>query len=404
MLKYNSDNIFVGYIKQLLSSFNYPDVDVYSSNSKIIPIEGNYYLKDNYICLYKDKAFTKKINYTYNKPILNLTKKFVNKSFVYDEETHIWLGKYLRFLRDYAGYDLMSMYNFFTNTLEEKITIETETYKFDSSDSNYKIYSIPLYLFERYSIYIESNSPVEMICTIGREDNVEASIRRNTYKKVGLSRFVTPISFDALDSTALYSSDLLPTIYDNRSQLRLLLKVAASNNSSIVILTGKYNGNNDFTLDTDKNYNQKGYAMKYNYSVTNYEYVDEGLLNNKLKSPLELISMNTGVSHPFASRLMEYITNNAITPADEVNDNIKRIQKNLQNRFLDTTNKKHNKLGMASYGDSYGIWIPRMTNTLYDIGVSNNRDGSIKDILGYVDKDIEKQLGQDVDIYGGNDL
>ena len=50
MFNYDDNNIFTNYIKQLLSSFNYPNIDIYSD--KIIPIANNLYLKDNYIVKY----------------------------------------------------------------------------------------------------------------------------------------------------------------------------------------------------------------------------------------------------------------------------------------------------------------------------------------------------------------
>ena len=214
MLDYNSNNIFVGYIKQLLSSFNYPDVDVYSY--RIIPLEGHLYLKDQDICLYSNQDFIKKVNYNEQKEILNITKKFKNNTFIYDEHTHIWLGKYLRFLRDYKNIDLMSMYNFFTNSLAENVNISTSNYTFDSKDSNYKIYSIPIYLFEKYSIYIASNSKVEFICTFNRDVNSseESTLRNLTYKKVGSPKFEEPIIFDSL-----YISNLrnVPSIYERNN-------------------------------------------------------------------------------------------------------------------------------------------------------------------------------------------
>ena len=408
MLDYNDNNIVVGYIKQLLTSFNYLGIDVFSSN--IIPIKDNYYLYNNKIIKYdgNDPEFSSVIfNYRDNKFILNITKNFNNKSFIYDYETHIWLGRYLRWLRDYNNLDLMSMYNCFTDKLASNVNISSNNYTFNSNDSNYNIYSIPVKLFNEYNLYIEENSNVEIICTFNKSSSneYEEPLRRLTYKKIGSPLFRTPIRIDALTIKKLQTnSSYLEGFYNNKDTLTLLIKVPASNTSSIVLLEGNYNNYNDFILSTTEEDKQNHYLMKFNSSVNNYEYIEDGKLNKKLISPLELLSINTGKSHPFANRLIEYLTELAITPLDETQDNIKRIQSILKERYYNMDGDKHNQLGMKSYGNNYGIWIDRMTNTLYDIEVSNNRLGDIKDIKGYVDKDVEVFLGEDIDIYGGNDL
>ena len=125
-------------------------------------------------------------------------------------------------------------------------------------------------------------------------------------------------------------------------------------------------------------------------------------------SKLQLLALNTGISYPFADRLIEYLVSNVILPNDTTPDNIKRLQKVMED------------CGYSFQID--GIWEPKMQMILYDYlmnsgkftvktekdeagntiyKVENKRKGNLKqtgqkmrsdfyDVLGYVDKDAEK--------------
>ena len=430
MFNYNSKHTFIGYIKQLLSSFNYPKVDIYNDN--IIPIEGNYYIKNNGIYKYNQGELKKIFVYNSNKYIANITENFKNNSTLYDTNTHLFLGNYLRFLRDYNNLNLMSLYNCFTNDLANDLYIMDG--EFDSNDNSYKIYEIPIKLFQTYSIYVACSGKVEIVCAFkNNNDTINNIIQKYTYTHKGGTTFKTPLIFNKLSKELLSNVSLstLEDYYNNKNDLKLYLKLPASNKSSIVILEGVFNNYNDSIIL------EKSGRLAYNTSYTNYkvtedsETEEEKLVDNEnvdkipLISPLELLYINSGTSHPFADRLVEYLTSNVITPRDEVVDNIKRVQKSLVERYNEyktTKNEKggeekvkdsngnyiHLKLGMSSYGDSYGIWIPKMKNIFYDILAVNGQIGLVKDTLGYCDKDVESKLGKDVDIYsridGGYDL
>lgn len=57
--------------------------------------------------------------------------------------------------------------------------------------------------------------------------------------------------------------------------------------------------------------------------------IDESCANFKPITPLQLLRINSGTSHPFADRLMEYLTKNAITGDDDISDNIERVQQTM---------------------------------------------------------------------------
>ena len=85
-------------------------------------------------------------------------------------------------------------------------------------------------------------------------------------------------------------------------------------------------------------WNFDGKSIK-NWNVSNvkdmsnmfYDCVNfDGDLDESLKhlvTPLQLLSQNTGISYPFADRLIEYLVGNAVTSVDDIPDNIKRAKK-----------------------------------------------------------------------------
>jgi hypothetical protein len=143
---------------------------------------------------------------------------------------------------------------------------------------------------------------------------------------------------------------------------------------------------------------------------------DLNLREFKPISKLQLLALNTGISYPFADRLIEYLVANVILPNDPTPDNIKRLQKVMED------------CGYSFQID--GIWEPKMQMILYDYlmnsgkftaetepptiikpnakgpvkttgKVKDQRTGNLKqmgqkmrsdfyDILGYGDKDAEK--------------
>lgn len=57
--------------------------------------------------------------------------------------------------------------------------------------------------------------------------------------------------------------------------------------------------------------------------------LEDACANFKPITPLQLLRLNSGVSHPFADRLIEYLTGNVITGDDEIADDIRRVQQTM---------------------------------------------------------------------------
>lgn len=365
--------------------------------------------------------------------ILNHTKNLKITTNSYDYYTHEYLGDYLRFQRDYYNVDLMPLYNCFNNrqcdllNLSWKIAAGNNEIDivFDTKDQNYKIYMLPIKLFKEYTIAIDSELPIEICCGLygGRQDKREkfVDLPKITYKKILSTRFSAPFLYSKLALTPKHETEnseyLLKTLADNsyysadsekflaelaqnESALKLFLKVPQANNSTIVILEGNYIGWNDYTTTTSDTKT----ASKTNHTILNFESLPEEN-DIPLITPLQLLRFNTGEQYPFADRLIEYLTGNAITSIDEINQDITRVQKVMINRtasnqafdakMLQEYKDAHKKLPSVYqyYYKNKGFWDNYIRYIAYDY-MNNAEETQIfnvnHDILGYIDKDVEK--------------
>ena len=409
------------------------------------------YIKDGSVQQYvKNKegnSYTWKViadPYLYNIFVPNETKNYVIKNNIYDYYTHEYLGEYLRFIRDFHNVDLMPLYNCFSdhicNNIELTFDVGTESTEnsgttgeatsgapttpseaaegtakadtttttptkkttikksltFSGSDAEYKIYMLPVKLFQKYTIAIDCQQEYELCCGIYGKyldtREIFKSIPEKTYKKV-IGQFSKPILYDLAEllPNKLPSKELTGTpeeqknkkeqweetmmwLAKNEGDLKLFIKLPASNNSSITVLEGDYRSWNDsYGVGINKTQNK---------TVLNFDASDECLLNSDLKliTPLQLLKFNTGKSYPFADRLVEYLLGNAITPLDEIADNIKRVQ---------TIALKNGQINKAD-----GIWTDKLQKILYNFMnseelIQGNKKETNHDILGYADKDVE---------------
>jgi hypothetical protein len=477
MKTFNNSDLFTGYLKQLLHDFHLPKLKVYtkkharyaqfygkespeileslesdgtktSSNVRYFP-----YIKDGQIQEYVNGNWQNiKVNnirpvayykYVYGDKLLNYTKNLRINSNTYDYYTHEYLGDYLRFHRDFLGLDLMPLYNCFSNRSCDRLQFKWKigpadvdnTVVFDTTDSNYKIYMLPIKLFQKYTIAIDSASPIEMCCGVyGDYQDTRTkfkTIPQNTYNRVATSVFSQPFLYTALacsetstESNSTYVDKLLAAgdlgmqtlieLAQNEGDLKLFIKVPVTNDSTIVVLEGDYRTWNGSLWDmcakepsteeekatrcanctavksTDKikcsicDSLPPANKKKHNYSVINIEHRFTSEDRVELVTPLQLLQLNTREQHPFADRLIEYLIGNAITNSEtEIYDNIRRAQKALE------TNR-----GATGYLTGIpGLWNNEMKILFYEYMTATNLATKFNinyDLLGYVDKDVEK--------------
>lgn len=280
--------------------------------------------------------------------VLNLTKKFQIKNNVYDTYTHEYLGDYLRFLRDHDGLNLMSLYNCFSNNSNVNFTISdyqisnTQFLNVNTADSNYKVYAIPVKLFNNYTIAIDSSYPVEMFCGFYSTNffvDEEKKFIKATYKRYGNMQFSNPVLYTnltdiansytatSLEASALQAHrerrQLLADISPYLPELKLFIKVSSLAESSIVVLEGDYRGWNDQTFTKKQGAPiswQKNKTVLDNSAI----FADTAF---DLIAPLQLLKFNTGTQVPFADRLVEYLLDNCVTGGEnEPRENILMAQ------------------------------------------------------------------------------
>lgn len=389
MIKQNDDGMFVGYIKELLGEFNLPMIKVGDSNV----FANQHYIKDGAIYL-KEQGSSKRVKtYRYGERIQGITKNLTLRNNIYDAETHRYLGDYLRFQRDYLGIDLMSLYNCcgYDSPLRYSRQVSrtlsdggTETIdEFNSEDANHFIYSIPVRFGKKYTIAIDCATTVSCICDYYANNdivdvpNVTDQSINSTYRSYSSLRFSRPFMQGAEDG----ESKVVPILYETpaanddnhgyESVLRLMLKLPSTCESSVVVLEGDYTSGCKLRTDDD--------MKQHFYDSSDYDYV----------SRPSLLMINTGEKTLLADRLVEYLTMNAIAPNSDPED-IKRIQRRLVKSEDDSGSAIKQYRESISY---YGMWREDLRRAIYEYIRDNDLNVRYADVLSYVDKDVEKEMG-----------
>ena len=337
------------------------------------------------------------LHYSPEKSIPGLTRNLHSPGIIYDTKTHEYLGDYLRFLRDYYDVNLMPLYNCFTdkiyNNVRFNFIMNPKANKKDqikilinAQEPEYRLYALPVKLFAEYTIAVDCDQGIEMFCGL-YSTNLDTSKKAEdfaarTYQRVHKTLFKQPFLYSKLKvdnwlfDSGLQNGNVRTDIYtrwdiaNREKDLKLFIKVPVSCRSSITVLEGDYREYND-ALYTPVKYKSDGnvfdpnvddkntkidrivWTYQQNHTVLNFGDIRD--LNTRAFKPiskLQLLAFNTGESYPFSDRLIEYLSGSAITPMDEIHDNIKRVQRVMkQNNY---------------YFKIEGLWENKMQNILYD--------------------------------------
>lgn len=393
LMSFDSQHVFVNYIKEILHNFNLPGCKIFDSQKDTIQyfesikedfethlIIKNFKNERDSVVLFKKEegecSFTWLSYYSYDEEILNITKNFTLRNNIYDSSTHKYLGDYLRYLRDYKDLNLMSLYNCYANIIDEY--------------NNYKYLSIPVKYGETYTLGLVSEKKFEYIITT---DDIEEIIAHP-----GNYSFTTlkGLSKNHFTLITVPKASLSEDFFDEEN-LKLILKLPITNASSIVCLEGDYTFNplsyvpiqlNYENVTTKKDGVERIKYGKYRYekSYTNWAKENKFVSNISL---LKNISETSGVSHPFADRLVEYLISNVIVPQDKVGQNITRAKFNLYSKYFDIE-KKYNLTDEALINSFDQEFLTTLRFKLLETVEKNTLvDINTEDLLGYVDKDIE---------------
>ena len=382
MIKFNTDNIVVGEIKEILSSFNLPKAAVLKDETTYIP--NKIYIKGDKI--YRSSLDgssieeLKDVTYDWGDKLDNITHTLPVTSNIYDIQTHKYLGNYLRWIRDYRGLNLMSMYNCFSNespanlneVFFDKGNIRRQ---FSSSDVGHKIFMVPVKIGQVYTIGLNTTRPVEMVC---------GYYAHNKLIKVFPNSFMVKRSC-LFDEVFIYSgaeklnedTAFEDWMYQEEDNLYMFIKLPISYESSIVILEGDFTKNNNVFINVN-GYSEVEYVTSaFNETKTDCFYAET-------PSRLQLLSCRSNYSYPFADKLLQYLFSNVITKYDEIQNNIKKAQETLMSK------------GYLPYIRRYGIWTDDVTAACRLCSHKNVNHREVYkdyDVIGYLDSDIENELG-----------
>lgn len=396
MQRFFENTIESTYIKYLLSQSELPLYPVITPG-RILVKGSRYVYQDNiYECI-KQGPFNFEeltLNGTSTKTISNSLKllqnlstisnthnvkqRFVSNTGYYDSDTHKALGDYLRWLRDDIGTDLMSMYNCFNYIVSDELVLtnkdQDKYYVSKVQNSNTKLVMIPIKYNQKYTIAIDCPFPVLMKSIIYNNNIIEV-FDNGDYIPVysfldedivihNSLQFNKPIIYKITNQDTDKSVKPASWLNSFEKSLYLAIQLPSTNTSSIVVLEGDYTNSCKVVADAQK-----------------ISDVDTFQFNNIIKGCPELLSKNDGTQRPFSSKLLQYLLHNTIDNREKIDENIIRIRNQL-------------KLPMKKIHDYTGQWDNELRYILYQrySDLPQDKQTSNKDILGFVDNDIENAL------------
>lgn len=340
--------------------------------------------------IYSKKYFTILEPYVEGKFYSGLTSIYKSNTSVYDSETHYYLGQYLRLVRDIHNIDLMQYYNCWDGSLSNKLRIKKDNEKYYIDEDNEiqdgkKVLLVPVKFNQQYTIYANCSGEVKITYAYwdgtriinnidsGKENVPTPLIKHNL-------TYINPLVIDKYTKSGDDFTILSPAGVLLEDYLVMIIEMPKSSISSVVVLEGNYSDNklilNNNSIDLVKvNFG------KPSYELTNDEY------NLSFKSPSSLTTNIANDVYAFNDRLIEYLTWNTITPQDNINENIVRVQNYITtDNFLKQNGVRYNKNQIE------GTYDRDLRTFIYNTTYNNIKNKYYIDINGFVDKDAEEVI------------
>lgn len=402
MIGFNDSSIYVGQIKELLSSFWLPTCPVVPSGTEpkncAALAEGGNYIKGNALFLW-DGAKGRRISpYKAGDFIPNLTKRLEIRNNYYDSYTHAYLGDFLRYVRDYLGVDLLGMYNCFTWDMPKYVdSLQSGEGKvFSSNDGAYDLYMFPARFDKEYTFAADWHGRIEVCACLydanivlnqASDDDLNNGLAKATYASFSGMRFSRPVLYTGLKdkSPETFSAD------ESAGKLKLFVKVPRGCESSIVFLEGDWRGaSSTYLSQTSTKALKSRTALSLKGPVADGKLAD-GFSGFDYVSKSQLLSTNDGGRNQLADRLVEYLSSNAISPLDPITRNVAKLQAKYE------AEGRFDRCAVASRLDRlknhYGIWDDALRRATWAYEDKSGMLDDYYDLLGYFDKDAEAKMG-----------
>lgn len=381
------DDIISGYICELLRTTNIPLVDTVQNslnkNYKGFFIErGN--VVENIVNNNKIERILK-FPYTSGKPYKGLTFNYNSPNTVYTSTLHYFLGRYLRYIRDIYDLNLMHLYNCFSNEFISDVTLNDSNYEV-SSNNSYRVVMVPIRLDQVYTIAIECPEDYKILPLIyGPQGILDLKVNNNYPFKTlhKASNFSSPYLYSLDQSliegmTVANERELKSQIYNNQRYLKLVIQLPRDNTSSITILEGDYvniPSKSVFSLKTEQDS-----APLLGISTSD--------INKVLLTTPELLSVNDNKYHAFNIKLIEYISKNAITHCDNIENDILRIQEAASDgEGIRWSGFSRTRLSPEFY--TKDVWNNNLRYYIYSNSIGSDLIANKHDIDGFITKDVE---------------
>lgn len=394
MFKMNNDSLLSNYIKHILDNTSLPKMTRWRTGEYVIK-DTLYIVDDNVKLTIKsgipsgpnDNNYFKYIEaYNPRKLSDNDVIRFTSSQSYYDDKTHYYYGSYLRDIKESKDIDLLSMYNVWGGNIisdlkltynqskqEGKLVPEIIIHNQASSiDSIYEIMEVRIKPNTDYSIFIDCDTPV-LMTTIAYDDG--RIISSNQYGAISYPymRFIDPQiyrvnlqDFDSIDSGELKLV---------KDYLTLLIQVPKTKKNRL-ILEGNY---------------KDSLPILTSNGITKKSIIKSGRGNVLINTCPNLINyLSDGDSVALSEGLDCYIVNYAITPEEEILDNIDRIQSYV------TSTSFENKYGFRYNGtiipgelnDELRTWLYNFQSKYYNFNITGFVDTRLESLImkGVVDE------------------